>query len=257
MAKMFDLSGKVALVTGSSRGIGKAILLAMSAQGASVVVSSRTRKTCEMVVQEISDHGGQAMAIPCNISRADELESLVQLTTKAYGKIDILVCNAAVNPFMGPLSKLSQSDYDHVLNTNVKNTLWLCNQVIPQMATRGNGSVIIISSIGGLRGSSNLGAYTISKAAEMQLARNLAVEWGDKNVRVNCLAPGLIRTDFSRALWEDSSYYATAISSYPLRRIGEPEDVAGAAVFLASDAAAFITGQTIVIDGGATIRGTV
>ena len=250
---MFDLNGKVALITGSSRGIGRAIAEAMAGQGAKVIVSSRTVDACEAVVAAISDEGGDVLAIPCNINHKDELEALVGLSLKARGRIDILVCNAAVNPYLGPLGEITDDAYDRTMDTNVKHTLWLCNKVLPQMAARRSGSVIIVSSIAGLKGTSRLGVYALSKAAEIQLARNLAVEWGDRNIRVNCLAPGLIRTDFSRALWEDPEYYAAAVSSYPLRRIGEPKDVAGAAVFLASDAAEFVTGQTIVIDGGATI----
>ncbi len=253
---MFDLSDKVALITGSSRGIGRAIAEAMATQGAKVIVSSRTDEACEAAVAAIRDVGGDALAIPCNVNHKDQLETLANLSLKACGRIDILVCNAAVNPYIGPLGEISDEAYDRTMDTNIKHTLWLCNKVLPQMAERRNGSVIIVSSISGFKGTNRLGVYAISKAAEMQLARSLAVEWGDRNLRVNCLAPGLIRTDFSRALWEDPDYYTAAVSSYPLRRIGEPMDVAGAAVFLASDAAAFITGQTLVIDGGATIGGT-
>lgn len=254
---MFDLSGKVALVTGSSRGIGKAIAVAMAAQGAGIVVSSRTSADCDKVAAEIRDLGGDAIAIRCDINHREELEALVDASLGAYGRIDILVCNAAVNPYFGPLSEIDVSAYERTMDTNVKHTLLLCNRVLPQMAERKNGSVIIVSSIAGLKGTSSLGVYAISKAAEMQLVRNLAVEWGDKNVRVNSIAPGLIRTDFSRALWENPDVYEATISSYPLHRIGEPNDVAGAAVFLASNASEFVTGQTIVVDGGSTISGTV
>ena len=252
---MFDLSDKVALITGSSRGIGRAIAEAMAAQGAKVIVSSRTDEACEATATAIRDAGGDALAIACNINYRNELETLVDLSLKACGRIDILVCNAAVNPYLGPLGEITDEAYDRTMDSNVKHTLWLCNKVLPQMAERRNGSVIIVSSIAGLKGTSRLGAYALSKAAEMQLTRNLAVEWGNRNIRVNCLAPGLIRTDFSRALWENPDVYAATVSSYPLRRIGEPEEVAGAAVFLASDEAAFVTGQTLPIDGGAMISG--
>ena len=252
---MFDLSGKVALITGSSRGIGKAIAASMAAQGASVAVSSRTSEDCDKVAAEIHALGGDAVAIRCDINHREELESLVDKSLEAYGQIDILVCNAAVNPYFGPLSEFDVSAYERTMDANVKHTLLLCNRVLPQMAERKNGSVIIVSSIAGFKGTSSLGIYAISKAAEIQLARNLAVEWGDRNIRVNSIAPGLIRTDFSRKLWEDLDFYAATIASYPLRRIGEPKDVAGAAVFLASDAAEFVTGQTIVVDGGATTLG--
>jgi len=254
---MFNLNGKVALVTGSSRGIGKAISAALAEQGASVIISSRTSEACEVAAAEIRDLGGDAIAIPCDINHQDEVEALVDQSLEAHEQIDILVCNAAVNPYFGPLSEITDSAYDRTMDANVKHTLWLCNRVLPQMAKHRSGSVIIVSSIAGFKGTSSLGVYAISKAAEMQLVRNLAVEWGDRNIRVNSIAPGLIRTDFSRALWENSDVYEATILSYPMRRIGEPNDVAGAAVFLAANASEFITGQTIVVDGGSTIGGTV
>ena len=250
---MFALDDKVALITGSSRGIGKAIAEAMASVGARVVISSRKADACETVAADIRGTGGRAIAIPCNVSDTAGLESLVDRTLEHWGRIDVLVCNAAVNPHFGPSQEIGESAFDKVMTTNVKNVLWLCRAVIPQMAERGDGAVIIVSSIAGLKGTRRLGAYAISKAADMQLARNLALEWGPKNVRVNCLAPGLVRTDFARALWEDPQNRARAIAAYPLGRLGEPEDVAGAAVFLASRAGAWITGQTLVIDGGATI----
>jgi dehydrogenase/reductase SDR family protein 4 len=252
---MFDLTGKVALITGSSRGIGKAIAEAMAAAGAKVVISSRKAEPCAVVAQAICETGAEAIAIPCNISKRDELGALVDKTLAHWGQIDVLVCNASISPHHGPLREISDDAYDAIMNTNVKNTLWLCNRVISQMAERKDGVVIIISSIAALKGTRKLGAYAMSKAAHIQLARNLALEWGHANVRVNCIAPGLVRTDMARALWGDPENYARALKSYPLGRIGEPEDVAGAAVFLAARAGAFITGQTIVIDGGATIAG--
>lgn len=252
---LFDLSGKVALITGSSRGIGKAIAEAMAAHGAKVVISSRKAGPCEEVAAEIRKAGREAIAVPCNVSRLDELDRLVHGTLEHWGRIDILVCNAAVNPYLGPMAGVSEEAYDKIMDTNVKSNLWLCNKVVPGMAERKDGAVIIVSSIGGLKGSEALGIYGLSKAADFQLARNLAVEWGRFNVRANCLAPGIIRTDFARALWQNPEIYAQAVSSYPLGRIGEPIEVAGAAVMLASKAGSFITGQVIVIDGGATIAG--
>lgn len=252
---LFDLSGKVALITGSSRGIGKAIAEAMAAHGAKVVISSRKAGPCEEVATEIRKAGREAIAVPCNVSRLDELDRLVHGTLEHWGRIDILVCNAAVNPYLGPMAGVSEEAYDKIMDTNVKSNLWLCNKVVPGMAERKDGAVIIVSSIGGLKGSEALGIYGLSKAADFQLARNLAVEWGRFNVRANCLAPGIIRTDFARALWQNPEIYAQAVSSYPLGRIGEPIEVAGAAVMLASKAGSFITGQVIVIDGGATIAG--
>ena len=255
MRELFDLSGKVALVTGSSKGIGRAIAEAMGAFGAKVVVSSRKPAACEEVRDAIVAKGGEAIVIPCNIGSKEELQRLVDETNKAYGRIDVLVCNAAVNPHFGPSQEIPDSAFDKVMATNVRSNHWLCQMTIPSMAERGGGAVIIVSSIGGIKGSANLGAYGISKAADMQMARNLAVEWGPRNVRVNCIAPGLVRTDFAKALWENPEIYASTVRTYPLRRIGEPAEIAGAAVFLASAAGSFTTGQTFVIDGGATITG--
>ena len=252
---MFSLDGKVALITGSSRGIGKAIAEAMAKAGARVVISSRKGDACEIVAEGIRAAGGEAIAVPCNVSDLAELQSLVDDTLKHWGRIDVLVCNAAVNPHFGPSLEISESAFDKVMSTNVKNVLWLCRAVIPQMAEREDGAVIIVSSIAGLKGTSRLGAYAISKAADMQLTRNLALEWGHKNVRVNCIAPGLVRTDFARALWEDPENHAKALSAYPLGRLGEPEDIAGAAVFLAARSGSWITGQTLVVDGGTTTAG--
>lgn len=252
---MFDLTGKVALITGSSRGIGKAIAEAMAAVGAKVVISSRKQEACSEVAQAIRNSGAEAMAIPCNVSKREQLQTLIDKTLTAWGQIDVLVCNAAINPYYGPLGEITDEAYDAIMATNTKNTLWLCNKVIPQMAERNEGAVIIISSIAALKGTRRTGAYAISKAADMQIARNLALEWGAAKVRVNCIAPGLVRTDMSRVFWENPEMYEKALKSYPLGRIGEPEDIAGVAVFLASRAARFITGQTIVVDGGAMVAG--
>jgi len=254
-ADLFRLDGKTALVTGSTKGIGRAIAEAMAAQGAQVVISSRKADACERVAAEINAAGGRAAAIACNISHRDQLEALVAGARKAFGRIDILVCNAAVNPHYGPMSTVTDDAYDKTMGTNVRSNLWLCNLVIPEMAERKDGSVIIVSSVAGLKGTSAIGIYALSKAADMQLARNLAVEWGRSNVRANCLAPSIIKTDMAKALWDNPETYKHAVSTYALGRIGEVGEVAGAAVFLAAPAGRFITGQTIVIDGGATIFG--
>ena len=252
---LFDLTGKVALVTGSTKGIGKAIAKRMAEQGAKVVISSRNQELCDHVAAEISGSGLMAIGISCNINYAEQLESLVKNTEDQLGRIDILVCNAAINPYFGSSQDIPDSAFDKVMHANIGSVHRLCKLVIPSMAQNDGGSVIIISSIGGLKGSDELGAYAISKAADMQMARNLAVEWGPKNVRVNCIAPGLVRTDFAKALWDNPEIYAATVSKYPLRRIGEPDEIAGTAVLLASDAGSFTTGQTIVIDGGGTIAG--
>jgi NAD(P)-dependent dehydrogenase (short-subunit alcohol dehydrogenase family) len=251
--ELFGLRGATALITGSSRGIGRAIAERMAQAGARVVISSRNQDACDEVAQGIRATGGEAIAVACNISTKPDLEQLVNRTRDAFGKIDVLVCNAAVNPHFGPTQEIPDSAFEKVLANNIRSNHWLCQLVIPEMAERRSGSVLIVSSIGGLKGSSTLGTYGLSKAADMALARNLAVEWGPRNVRVNCIAPGLVRTDFARALWENPDIYQQTVQRYPLRRIGEPDEIAGTAVFLASAAGSFITGQTIVVDGGATI----
>lgn len=252
---LFDLTDKVAVVTGSTRGIGKAIALEMATHGARVVISSRKANACKTVAAEIKSAGGEAIPIPCNISDKAELKSLFSITRKAWGRIDILVSNAAVNPHFGPAMEISDRAFQKVMDTNIKSNQWMAQMVGPEMAKRKDGAIIIISSIGGLRGTSMLGAYTISKAADMQLARNLAVELGPSNVRVNCIAPGLVKTDFARALWENPKHAKKRLAETPLRRLGEPRDIAGMAIYLASEAGTWTTGQTFVVDGGTTAMG--
>jgi NAD(P)-dependent dehydrogenase (short-subunit alcohol dehydrogenase family) len=252
---LFDLSGKVAIVTGSSRGIGKAIAVHMARQGARVVISSRKAESCEAVVAEIVAAGGTAMAHAAHVGHKQELEALVDTTISRWGRIDVLVCNAATNPHFGPSISITDAALEKVIQTNLYSNIWLCNLTLPRMAERKDGAVIIISSVAGFYGTQLLGAYAISKAADMQLARNLAVEWGPQNIRVNCIAPGVIRTHFAKALWADPERAAALAHRYPLRRLGEPEDVAGIAVMLASRAGNFITGQTVVVDGGGLIGG--
>jgi NAD(P)-dependent dehydrogenase (short-subunit alcohol dehydrogenase family) len=252
---MFDLTGKTALVTGSSRGIGRAIAEAMAGCGAKVVISSRKPEACAEVAAAIRAGGGQATAIAGNVGDKAQLRALVEKTHAAFGGIDILVNNVGANPTLGPLSELSDEAFDRVVTSNVKSALWLSQMVLPEMAARRDGAVIFIASIAGLRASTGINAYGAAKAALMQLARGLAAEWGASNVRVNCIAPGLIKTDFARALWDDEILAARRIAETPLGRLGEPQDIAGAAVLLASREGSFITGQTIVVDGGVTIAG--
>lgn len=256
---LFDLAGKVAVVTGSSRGIGKAIAMRLAEQGARVAISSRKIEACEAVVREIeAAHGaGNAVAIAASISSKPELTRLIEQTRDKLGPVDILVCNAASNPYYGPLGGISDEQFRKILDNNIISNHWLVQLTAPGMMERKDGSIIIVSSIGGLMGSPVIGAYNISKAADMQLARNLAVEYGKHNVRVNCIAPGLVKTDFAKALWENPDLLKAAERSTPLRRIGDPDDIAGAAVFLASDAGRFVTGQTLVVDGGVTITGSI
>ncbi|HUP05945.1 MAG TPA: SDR family oxidoreductase [Caldimonas sp.] len=252
---LFSLAGQVAVVTGSTRGIGRAIAERMAEAGAQVVISSRKADACAQVAASIeAAHGaGRAIAVPANISSKDDLRHLVDETMRRLGRIDVLVCNAASNPYYGPMAGIEDAQFRKILENNVLSNHWLIQFVAPQMLERRAGSIVIVSSIGGLRGSHVLGAYCVSKAADLQLARNLAVEYGPRNVRVNCIAPGLIRTDFARALWEDPEALKAREAGTPLRRIGEPDEIAGAALLLASKAGSFITGQAIVVDGGVTI----
>jgi NAD(P)-dependent dehydrogenase (short-subunit alcohol dehydrogenase family) len=249
----FDLSGKVAVITGSTRGIGKSIAQEMARAGAKVAVSSRKADACEQVRAEFENEGYEVLAQPCNVSRKEELQALVDATRKRWGRIDIAVSNAASNPYYGPLAAIPDDAFDKIFANNVKSVLWLAGMTLPGMAELGGGSYITVGSIGGIRASTVIGAYGISKAADHHLVRNLAAEWGPKNVRVNAIAPGLIKTDFARALWEDDKRRQARESETPLRRLGEPKDIGAIAVFLSSAAAAFITGQTIVADGGVTI----
>jgi NAD(P)-dependent dehydrogenase (short-subunit alcohol dehydrogenase family) len=252
---LFDLTGKVAIVTGSSRGIGRAIAEALAEQGAKVVISSRKAEACEEAARAINDrHGeGTAIVVPANISSKEALQQLADETRRQLGRIDILVCNAASNPYYGPMGGIADDQFRKILENNVIANHWLIQMVAPEMVERKEGSIIIVSSIGGLTSSTVIGAYNISKAADFQLARNLAAEFGPAGVRVNCIAPGLVRTDFARALWENPETLKAVTCGTPMRRIGEPHEIAGAAVFLASPASTFMTGQTIVVDGGSTI----
>ena len=252
MTNLFDLTGKTAIVTGSSRGIGKAIAHRLAEHGANVVVSSRKADSCKDAAAEINAAVGReaAVVIPANIAVKDALQALVDETEKRFGKVDILVCNAASNPYFGPMGNMNDDQFTKILQNNIVSNHWLINMCAPQMRARKDGAVIIISSVGGLKGSPVIGAYDISKAADMQLARNLAVEFGPDNVRVNTIAPGLVQTDFAKALWENPEILKASTSRAALKRIGQPDEIAGMAVLLASQAGAFVTGQTIIIDGG-------
>ena len=249
----FDLRGKVALVTGSTRGIGKSIAEELGRAGAKVSISSRKPEACEQARAELEQNGVEVVARPCNVSRKEDLQALVDATRDRWGAIDIVVSNAASNPYYGPLASIPDDAFDKILGNNVKSVLWLAGRTREGRASRGGGSFILVGSVGGILANTVIGAYGVSKAASHHLVRNLAAEWGPKNVRVNAIAPGLVKTEFARALWEDEARAAERIRATPLRRLGEPRDIGGIAVFLASDAAAFITGQCIVADGGVTI----
>ena len=257
-SSLFDLSGKVALVTGATRGIGKAIAEELARAGAKIAVCSRKAEACRDTEEQLRKSGFDVLAQPCNVSRKEELQALVDATARKWGRIDIVVANAAANPYYGPLTGIADDAFDKIVANNVKSVLWLAAMTLPGMAQtsnggKGGGSFILVGSIGGLLANTVIGAYGMSKAMGHHLVRNLAAEWGPKNVRVNAIAPGLVKTDFARALWEDEKRAAERVSNTPLRRLGEPRDIGGIAVFLASDAAAFITGQVIVADGGVTI----
>jgi NAD(P)-dependent dehydrogenase (short-subunit alcohol dehydrogenase family) len=255
MTDPFDLTGKVAIVTGSSRGIGKAIAEQLAARGARVVVSSRKQDACETVASAINaQHGaGRAVAIAASISSKEALEDLVERTHAELGPIDILVCNAASNPHYGSLDTIDDAMFRKTLENNILSNHWLIQLALPDMRAKKDGAIVVISSIGGLRGSTVLGAYTITKAADIQLVRNYAVENGGHGIRVNGIAPGLVKTDFAKALYENPAAEKAAVARTPMGRLGVPNDIAGAAVFLASPAASWLTGQTLVVDGGSTV----
>ena len=251
---IFSLAGKVAVVTGSTRGIGRAIVGQMALAGAKVVVSSRKPEACEATLTELRAAGHEAIAVPCNVGYKAQCETLVRTTLETWGRIDVLVLNAAINPYFGPMQTMGDEVFDKMIATNLKAQLWLCQLVCPQMAERGEGAIVIVSSIAALRGNSMQGMYGLCKAADIQLARNLALEWGAKGIRANAISPGLVKTDFARVLYENPERLKRRLESIALGRLGEPNDIAGIAVCLASDAGRFITGQNIVADGGETIR---
>jgi NAD(P)-dependent dehydrogenase (short-subunit alcohol dehydrogenase family) len=251
--KLFDLSGKTAIVTGSSRGIGRAIAEAFSEAGARVVISARNPEPCEEVAAAIRGRGGEAIAVPARISDKAQLENLVAKTREAWSRVDILVCNAAVNPHYGSLEALTDEVFERMMVNNVLSNLWLSRMAAPDMRQQRDGSIIFITSTAALRSTTSLGMYGITKSADYALCRNLAAEWGPDNVRVNCIAPSVVTTQFARVLYEDPARRAAREAGTLLKRLAEPEDIAGVALMLASRAGAYITGQTIVVDGGTTI----
>ena len=251
---LFNLKNKSFLITGSSKGIGKSIAFHAADHGAQVIISSRKIDACKETADEINEHCGAEVAFPiqANIAHEEELNNLVNQTNKLLGKIDVLICNAATNPFMGSMADIPSDAFDKVMNNNIKANHILTNLVTPQMIDRKDGVIIIISSVGGTIGSNLIGTYNISKAADIQMVKNIAVEYGHHNIRANTVAPGLIRTDFARGLWENPVIHEQYTKTHPMRRIGEPDEVAGAVIMLASDAGKYINGQTIIVDGGAT-----
>ena len=252
---LFNLKNKSFLITGSSKGIGKAIAFEAAKAGAKVIISSRKIDICNKTANEINEHVGTEVAFPitANIGDESQLKNLVSETNKILGKIDVLVCNAATNPFMGSMEDIPSEAFDKIMHNNVKSNHILTNLVLPQMKERNDGVIIIVSSVGGLKGSSILGAYNMSKAADIMMVKNLASEYGQFNIRANAIAPGLIKTDFAKALWENPDILKRVTSTVPMRRIGMPNEIAGIALMLASEAGSYINGQTLVVDGGMTI----
>jgi len=251
-SKLFSLDGKVALVTGASKGIGEAIARGLAEFGARVVVSSRKQEAVDGVAEAFQADGLQAIGIAANMSSIEDIHALVDNTQDAYGGIDIIVNNAAVNPVFGPIQDTDQRAFDKIIDVNLKGPFELCKKAYPILRQRGGGSIIHISSIGGLKPEAGIGIYSVSKAALVNLTRAMAQEWGADNIRVNTICPGLIRTKFSEALWSDGKILDRFLKRIPLKRAGCPDDVAGLAVFLASDAAAYCSGGLYLVDGGYT-----
>ena len=250
--ELFDLTGRVALLTGASKGMGLSMAEGLAEHGARVVVSSRKLDQCEVACNQINAKCGDGAATPiaCNIGYKEQLEKMVRETHTQLGSIDILICNAGVNPFYGPMSEIPDEAYDKIMNANVRSNHWLCQMVAPDMVASGRGSMMITSSTGAFSASEALGTYAISKLADIALVRNLALEYGPKGVRVNAICPGLIRTDFAKALWDNPEAKRNAETTPPMRRLGESDDFKGIAVFLASDASEYMTGQAVAVCGG-------
>lgn len=253
--KLFDLTGRVALTSGSSKGMGRAMAEALAECGARVVVSSRKLDQCEKAAAEINAHVGaeRAIAIACNVGYKEQLQKLVDETRARLGSIDILLANAGVNPFYGPSADIPDDAFDKIMSSNVKAMHWLAHMVAKDMVAKGRGSIIVTSSVGAFNPSTTLGTYAISKAADLALIRNLAAEYGPRGVRANAICPGLIKTDFARALWDNPAAAKRAGETIPLRRLGEAEDFKGVAAFLASDASTYVTGQALTVDGGSNM----
>ena len=250
--ELFDLTGQVALLTGASKGMGEAMAHALAEHGSKVVVSSRKLDQCQVTADAINEKCGEerAIAVACNIGYKDQLQAMVDETRERLGPIDTLVANAGVNPFYGSMSDIPDEAFDKIMGSNVRSNHWLCQMVAPDMLAKGRGSIMITSSTGAFAGSEVLGTYNISKLADIALVRNLALEWGPKGVRVNAICPGLIRTEFARALWDNEEAVARVNEQTPLRRLGESEDFKGIAVYLASNASAYMTGQALTLCGG-------
>jgi NAD(P)-dependent dehydrogenase (short-subunit alcohol dehydrogenase family) len=253
MNELFDLRGRVALITGATRGIGLAIARAYGRAGARLVISSEHAAECEQAVSVLREEGFDVCAVTADLSQRHEVEQLARQARAVHGGIDVLVCNAGVAPHFGPLSSAREADWSLTMAVNLHSAVWLTNALLPGMAERGGGSVVLMASIAGVRGNKALGLYGLSKAALSQLARNLAVEWGPAGIRVNAISPGVIQTEFARTLTDNPSVMEKRLALTPLRRVGTPDEVAAVALLLAAPGGAFITGQNLIVDGGTTI----
>jgi NAD(P)-dependent dehydrogenase (short-subunit alcohol dehydrogenase family) len=249
----FSLEDKVAVITGASRGIGRAITLRLAQAGAKVVVSSRKLENVKITADEIEATGGEALPLQAHVGRTDEVEALVARTMEVYGRIDVVVNNAGTNPHFGPLLSADEGQWDKILDTNAKGVFRVCKAVVPHMETQGGGKIINLTSIAGLRPSPGMGVYSVSKAAIIMLTQVLAMELGHANIQVNAIAPGVIKTRFSQVLWQTPQIAESILNQVPLGRFGEPEDVVGLALYLASSASDYVTGSVFVVDGGMNV----